>query len=359
MTDYTVAGGPDHLRGEASAAFSINDEGEVTATHAGSLFINAGTSVLFTPGTVFTLDQLVPAGSQNPGRLTWMPGRFLRGRYALVIGGPTSAPYLLARPEDQNRGRGPVGRSAGPARDGPRKKGLRAGRADRPAYEVPAQPSPRHFTELGSPSRSASDPLRTIVLFLLAATLALAEPVAQFSQPVVDGATFMEWSSTGKRILTHDDRRLWVHDLETMKTHAFEVKRSFYMAELDPGERLLAVTGYPETLQVYDWRTGQQLWAFQGPQRHEYGSYAPAFSPDGRFLMIASSSMGRDRPDPWVRVFEARSGKPVRKWSWLSNHEVSVAWAPDGAILKSDGKFLASFDLGLHFGPVRIKKRNV
>lgn len=187
--------------------------------------------------------------------------------------------------------------------------------------------------------------MRTVVLLLFLAALALAEPTPQFPQPVREGESFLEWSATGRRILASDDKHLWVHDLESIKTQTFSVRTTFYAAELDPQEQLLAITSYPCALQVYDWRRGQRLWEFQGPSGPQEGSYQPAFSPDGRYLMISSASHGRNKLDPWVRVFEARSGKLVRKWNWLTSHAVGVGWTSDGAVVKADGKFLASFDL--------------
>ncbi len=200
-------------------------------------------------------------------------------------------------------------------------------------------PSSRQF----EPERKLH-PLRIAVLLLLLAALALAEPTPQFPQPVREGEAFLDWSQTGQRILAQDDEHLWVHDLETMKTQAFSIRR-LYTAELDPQDQLLAIASYPCAVQVHDWRRGQRLWEFQGPKGPEEGSYQPSFSPDGRYLMISSASHGRSKLDPWVRIFEARSGKLVRKWNWLTSHAVQVDWTSDGAVVKADGKFLASFNV--------------
>lgn len=197
---------------------------------------------------------------------------------------------------------------------------------------------------IAPPREFGSKLLRTLALLLLLAGLAVAEPTPQFPQSVREGEAFLDWSQTGQRILAQDDEHVWVHDLETMKTQAFSTRR-LYTAELDPQDQLLAIASYPCALQVYDWRRGQRLWEFQGPKGPGEGSYQPSFSPDGRYLMVSSASHGRNNLDPWVRIFEARSGKLVRKWSWITSHAVSVGWTSDGAVVKTDGKFLASFNV--------------
>lgn len=182
------------------------------------------------------------------------------------------------------------------------------------------------------------------LLILLLAGLALAEPKPQFPQPRVEDREPI-WSASGNLITIDSRDKLWVHDLRSRKTTPYALKENIFQATISPDDKLLAVGTYPHHLQMYALASRERLWEFRGPQGQTQGSYDTYFSPDRRYVMLLSSSHGRAELDPYVRVFEARSGKPVQKWSWAKDHGVDVAWMPDGSVVKADGKSLARFDL--------------
>lgn len=92
-TPISITGGGPTLPAGLSQVLAINDDDEVIG-------VGAAGHVLVSSGTARTIAQLIPAGFQNPGGLTWAAtprehGLF-RGKFAVVRGGPGNQFFLLA-----------------------------------------------------------------------------------------------------------------------------------------------------------------------------------------------------------------------------------------------------------------------
>ncbi len=183
-----------------------------------------------------------------------------------------------------------------------------------------------------------------LLLVLLLATAALGQPIQAFPQPFQE-ESWVAWSPAGHLLTVHHDKEVFVHDLRSKQSGSFKFAAYLYNPTISPDEKTLVVPTYPCHLQVYDLESRQKLWEFQGPSGPQEGSYQVDFSPDGQHFIATSGSSGRNKPDPWTRVFATRTGKVVQKWPWEKNGTVTVGWLPDGTIVKADGKVLGAFDL--------------
>jgi WD40 repeat protein len=97
---------------------------------------------------------------------------------------------------------------------------------------------------------------------------------------------------------------------------------------LSPVGGFLAVVTHrgPVDVEVWDADVGVRLAAWKG---HEDGARAVAFGPDGRLVTGGA--------DGWVKVWDARSGTAVRKWSMGGAAPiVAVAVGPSGLLAAAD-----------------------
>jgi WD40 repeat protein len=92
----------------------------------------------------------------------------------------------------------------------------------------------------------------------------------------------------------------------------------------------------PGEVKVYDPVTGR----LKASLRHEHGSYAVAFSPDGRWLVSGGGRYGAGPKDPGAEVFvwDARTWQRVDSLKGLSARVLTLAFSPDGkALAVGDG----------------------
>src|SRR5262249_50178870 len=100
--------------------------------------------------------------------------------------------------------------------------------------------------------------------------------------------------------------------------------------------------GHDHTARVWDARTGQLLLP---PLKHAALVLHAAFSPDGRFLVTASS-------DQTARVWEADTGQALTPAWKHANALVQAAFSPD-----SRGVVTASFDGTAHLWELHAEPR--
>src|SRR5260370_2717913 len=91
-----------------------------------------------------------------------------------------------------------------------------------------------------------------------------------------------------------------------------------------PDDRLLASSGWDDTVRIWDASTGSIVLPLRDPDRFETFFYSIAWSPDGKFLASGSYQEGG-------RVWEVTTGQ-VR---WVGQADTparirKVAWSPDG-----------------------------
>src|SRR3989442_7887402 len=99
-----------------------------------------------------------------------------------------------------------------------------------------------------------------------------------------------------------------------------------------PDDRLLASSGWDDTVRIWDASTGSIVLTLRDPDRVETFFYSIAWSPDGKFLASGSFQQG-------VQVWEVTTGK----CRWVGHTDAparirQVVWSPDGTRLASCGE---------------------
>jgi WD40 repeat protein len=135
---------------------------------------------------------------------------------------------------------------------------------------------------------------------------------------------------------TYEEPRLLVGHTKAVETLAFS-----------PDSRILASAGaaYPDgrlhppsvadnAIRLWDAATGKELRRCEG---HARGVYAIAFSPDGKLL----ASGGTDGP---VRLWDVATGRLARACESSPNHVQGVAFMPDGKTLITGGPTIQLWD---------------
>jgi RNA polymerase sigma factor (sigma-70 family) len=117
--------------------------------------------------------------------------------------------------------------------------------------------------------------------------------------------------------------RLWDtatgKELRALRGH----EASIVWVRFAPGGKLLASGGEDGT-RVWDVATGKELY-------HLPGNGGGAFSPDGRWLA------GAGQTDRTIRLWEAATGKEVRRWENGQEDTWRLHFSPDGRFLASSG----------------------
>jgi RNA polymerase sigma factor (sigma-70 family) len=166
---------------------------------------------------------------------------------------------------------------------------------------------------------------------LLLAVGVLALGAGLLTQPSGSGSG----SRTGKppapaggrpRIDPHDDP-LPVRASARLGTLRFRHGGPVCSLAFAPKDPILASAGYDRLVRLWDATTGREIRRFAG---HAQFVSAIAFSPDGRTL--ASSSV-----DNTVRVWEVASGRELHRLRANQGWMVSIAFSPDGKLLASGG----------------------
>ena len=91
------------------------------------------------------------------------------------------------------------------------------------------------------------------------------------------------------------------------------------------GESLLSVSG-DQTARLWSVKTGQEI--LQIKLKAKGG--LPAFSPDGKLFVIATTPIWGTPPQPIVGLYDAQSGRLLREFPRLKNTVMSLVFSPNG-----------------------------
>jgi hypothetical protein len=183
--------------------------------------------------------------------------------------------------------------------------------------------------------------MRILLSFLL--TLGLLSPVLAEPAPqlVVTGLedyeNYLSFDPSSRFLTLDTSTGLRVWDLHSFKLLKHLLVPELHNSDVSPDGRWLAVGSRPRKVEVYSLTDGKRVWEFSGlAAGQKEGAYDVSFSSDGRYLMAAGASKGREAIDMTARVWSAGDWKPVgqskpRKQSWND-----FCWTPWGEIAQID-----------------------
>lgn len=139
-----------------------------------------------------------------------------------------------------------------------------------------------------------------------------------------DGTVRVWEAQTGESLLTY---RGHTHVLNKINLQA-----TVYTVALAPEGQRIVSAGDGPGVHVWDAAKGQTLTLYQGHSGWLPKVFAVAWSPDGRSIASACSSIGMDKT---VHIWDSDTGQTLIRYDahdgWLPNFSVlSLAWSPDG-----------------------------
>jgi len=99
-------------------------------------------------------------------------------------------------------------------------------------------------------------------------------------------------------------------------------------AAFSPDGRYIVTASSDKTARIWDAATGREIMSLKG---HTDGIKSAAFSPDGRYIVTASS-------DKTARIWDAATGQPIVSFSGHKDYLRSAAFAPDGRRVVTAGE---------------------
>jgi len=159
--------------------------------------------------------------------------------------------------------------------------------------------------------------------------------VIQFSQLVPSIIHALDVSKDGTRAaIVSSDLRTRVWDLVKMvEIRSFSHESIPWTVGFSPDGMKICVSTFNErVVTVWDVESGIELLRLP----HEHVVWSIAFSPDGHRLVTGGGTLAQG--DALVRIFDANTGKEVRRLDKSDNGPVYVAYSPDGRYLLSGGR---------------------
>lgn len=166
--------------------------------------------------------------------------------------------------------------------------------------------------------------LLTLVVLAL-----LAYPTLAKRGPLPGGPGYrLLFSKNGNRILCQRDQEIWVFNLQPrhMDLHLSNIPPEAW-ADLNPDGTRLAVREPQGTLTVYQNSTAKKAWEYSAAETPVSRIMSPGFvfNPSGTQLLYLNSDHGI--------LFETRTGRKVRDWSWRESTSAFNAFSSDGKVL--------------------------
>ena len=151
-----------------------------------------------------------------------------------------------------------------------------------------------------------------------------------------DPVSAVAFSSDGKLVLTGSKRgtlRLWDARSGNIVRELPKIISGVASVAFSPDDKRVLIGEPFGTLHLFDVRSGRQLHRFW----ERWGTVEFAFSPDGKQIATATGTLGANRKQNLVHLWDAESGKEIRSFEGHTASVKSVAFSPDGKQILTAG----------------------
>jgi hypothetical protein len=169
--------------------------------------------------------------------------------------------------------------------------------------------------------------LRNLLKLVVLALLACPVLAKKGTLPGGPGYRLL-FSKNGNRILCQRGQEIWVFNLQPrhLDLHLSNIPPEAWAA-LNPDGASMAVREPQGTLTVFHNTSAKEAWEYSAAETSVSRTMSPGFvfNPSGTQLLYLNSDHGI--------LFETRTGRKVRDWSWRESTNALNAFSPDGKVL--------------------------